>query len=70
MRLLGALIALRRSLRDLPSIAPFLAELGARHAGYGVRAEPYPVVGDALLEAMAEVGCAAWQPSCGLAAVI
>ena len=33
--LLGALIALRRSLRDLPSIAPFLAELGARHARYG-----------------------------------
>ena len=61
--LLGALIALRRSLRDLPSIAPFLAELGARHTRYGVRAEHYPEVGDALLEAMAEVGGAAWQPS-------
>ena len=61
--LLGALVALRRSLRDLSSIAPFLADLGARHAGYGVRAEHYPVVGAALLETMAEVAGAAWQPA-------
>jgi nitric oxide dioxygenase len=60
--LLGALVALRRSLRDLSSIAPFLADLGARHARYGVSAEHYPVVGAALLETMAEVGGAAWQP--------
>jgi hemoglobin-like flavoprotein len=61
--LLGALVALRRSLRDLPSIAPFLAELGARHANYGVRPEHYQVVGAALLETMANLGGSAWQPS-------
>ena len=60
--LLGALVALRRSLRDLSSIAPFLADLGARHARYGVCGEHYPVVGAALLETMAEVAGAAWQP--------
>jgi hemoglobin-like flavoprotein len=61
--LLGALVALRRSLRDLSSIAPFLADLGARHARYGVCAEHYPLVGAALLETMAEVAGAEWQPS-------
>src|SRR3712207_1275081 len=61
--LLGALVALRRSLRDLTSIAPFLADLGARHARYGVCPEHYPLVGAALLETMAEGGGAAWQPS-------
>jgi nitric oxide dioxygenase len=61
--LLGALVALRRSLRDLTSIAPFLADLGARHARYGVGAEHYPLVGAALLETMAEVAGAAWQPA-------
>jgi hemoglobin-like flavoprotein len=61
--LLGALVALRRSLRELSSIAPFLADLGARHARYGVCAEHYPLVGTALLETMAELGGAAWQPS-------
>jgi len=60
--LLGALVALRRSLRDLASIAPFLADLGARHARYGVCAEHYPVVGAALLETMADVAGAAWRP--------
>ena len=59
--LLGALVALRRSLRDLSTIAPFLADLGARHARYGVRVEHYPVVGAALLETMADGG-AAWPP--------
>ena len=61
--LLGALVALRRSLRDLPSIAPFLGDLGARHANYGVRAEHYQIVGAALLETMAELGGSAWHPS-------
>ena len=57
--MLGALVALRRLLRDLSAIAPFLADLGARHAGYGVSAEHYPLVGGALLETMVEV----WQPA-------
>lgn len=61
--LLGALVALRRSLRDLPGIAPFLADLGARHTRYGVRADHYPVVGAVLIETMAEIAGAAWEPA-------
>jgi hypothetical protein len=43
--LLGALVLLRKSLRDLDAIAPKLRELGARHVAYGARPEHYPVVG-------------------------
>jgi hemoglobin-like flavoprotein len=60
--LLGALVALRRSLRDLSAIAPFLADLGARHVRYGVCAEHYALVGAALLETMAEVAGVSWRP--------
>jgi hemoglobin-like flavoprotein len=49
----------------LCSIAPFLADLGTRHARYGVAAEPYPAVGAALRETMAEVAGAVWQPAAG-----
>ena len=47
---------------DLSAIAPVLADLGARHACYGVAAEHYPLVVGALLKTMAEVAGAAWQP--------
>jgi hemoglobin-like flavoprotein len=58
--LLGALVLLRKSLRNLGAIVPSLQALGARHATYGVRAEHYPIVGAALLEALAEIGGSAW----------
>lgn len=60
--LLGALVTVRRSLRDLPAIVPALEKMGARHAGYGVRADHYPVVGSVLLVTMAELGGDAWRP--------
>src|SRR5580765_4338898 len=60
--LLGALVLLRKSLRDLDAIVPKLRELGARHVAYGARPEHYPLVADALIGAMAEVAGAAWQP--------
>jgi hemoglobin-like flavoprotein len=60
--LLGALALLRRSLRDLDAIAPALRALGARHVAYGARPEHYPVVGEVLIAAMAEIAGAAWQP--------
>jgi len=60
--LLGALVLLRKSLRDLDAIVPKLRELGARHVAYGTRAEHYPVVGGALIAAMAELAGDAWQP--------
>jgi len=59
---LRTLVLVRKALRDLDAIVPALRELGARHVGYGSRAEHYPLVADALIGAMAEVAGAAWQP--------
>jgi hemoglobin-like flavoprotein len=59
--LLGTLVLLRKSLRDLGAIVPKLRELGARHAAYGARPEHYPVVGEVLIAAMAAVAGPAWQ---------
>jgi hemoglobin-like flavoprotein len=58
--LLGALVMLRKSLRNLGAIVPALQGLGARHATYGARPEHYPIVGTALLATMAEIGGGAW----------
>ena len=58
--LLGALVLLRKSFRDLDAIAPKLRDLGARHVSYGARPEHYPVVGRALLDALAAVAGDAW----------
>ena len=60
--LLGTLVLLRKSLRDLDAIVPKLRELGARHVGYGAEPEHYPVVGEVLIAAMAEVAGPAWSP--------
>jgi hemoglobin-like flavoprotein len=60
--LLGGLVLLRKSLRDLDPIVPKLRELGARHVAYGAQPEHYPVVGQALIGAMAEVAGPAWLP--------
>ena len=40
--LLGALVLLRKSLRDLGAIVPTLRQLGARHVAYGARPEHTP----------------------------
>lgn len=58
--LLAALVLVRKSLRDLDSIVPKLRQLGARHVAYGARPEHYPVVGQALIAAMAEIAGPAW----------
>ena len=60
--LLGALVLLRRHLRDLETIIPILRGLGARHVAYGARPEHYPVVGEVLIAAMAEVAGDKWRP--------
>jgi hemoglobin-like flavoprotein len=59
--LLGTLVLLRKSLRDLEAIVPKLRQLGARHVAYGAKPEHYAVVGSALLEAMAELAGKAWN---------
>ncbi len=61
--LLGTLILLRKSLRDLDAIVPKLRELGARHVGYGAMPAHYPVVGEALLAAMGDVAGEPWRPA-------
>ena len=60
--LLGTLVLLRRSLRDLNAIVPKLRELGARHVAYGAQPEHYPVVGAVLIAAMATIAGPAWRP--------
>jgi len=60
--LLGALVLLRKSLRDLDRIVPALYDMGARHVAYGARAEHYPVVGAVLIASMAEIAGDAWRP--------
>ena len=59
--LLGALVLLRKSLRDLDAVVPTLRKLGARHVAYGAQPAHYPVVGATLIWAMAEVAGNDWQ---------
>jgi len=65
--LLSTLVLLRKSLRNLDAIVPKLHALGARHVAYGARPEHYPVVGQALIGAMAEIAGDAWRPEYELA---
>jgi hemoglobin-like flavoprotein len=60
--LLGTLVLLRKSLRDLGAIVPKLRDLGARHVAYGAEPAHYPVVGQVLIASMAEVAGDAWRP--------
>jgi hemoglobin-like flavoprotein len=46
MSMIGAAVM---GLSNLEKLAPVVRELGARHAGYGVRTEHYATVGAALL---------------------
>jgi hemoglobin-like flavoprotein len=46
MSMIGAAVA---GLKNLETLAPVVRQLGARHAGYGVRTEHYATVGSALL---------------------
>jgi methyl-accepting chemotaxis protein len=65
--LLGTLVLLRKSLRDLDAILPKLYELGARHVAYGARPEHYAVVDAVLIASMEEIAAEAWRPAYGLA---
>jgi nitric oxide dioxygenase len=60
--LLGTLVLLRKSLRDLDAIVPKLRELGARHVAYGALPEHYPVVGGVLIGSMEQIAGEAWRP--------
>ena len=60
--LLGALVLLRKSLRDLDAVTPKLRDMGARHVRYGAQPEHYPVVGQVLIGAMQKTAGDAWKP--------
>lgn len=61
-KLLATLVLVRKSLRDLDTLAPKLRELGERHGAYGAQAAHYPVVGAVLIESMAQLAGDAWRP--------
>ena len=61
--LLGALVLLRKSLRDLDRDRPRAAARWAPATSrYGARPEHYPVVGEVLIAAMAEIAGDDWRP--------
>jgi hemoglobin-like flavoprotein len=57
-----AIAAVLDHLEDAPWLAQTLGALGAKHVQYGVTAEMYDMVGDALLATFAEVAAEAWTP--------
>jgi hemoglobin-like flavoprotein len=61
IKLLGTLVLLRKSLRDLGAIVPKLRDLGSRHDSYGAHPEHYAVVKDVLIASMAEVTGPQWR---------
>jgi hemoglobin-like flavoprotein len=65
--LLGALVLLRKSLRDIDAIVPTLRALGARHVAYGAEPTHYTVVGDVLIASLAEIAGDVWRPEHELA---
>jgi len=56
------LTALVDHVEDAAWLSRELAALAASHASYGVTADMYPWVGDALLETLAEACGEAWTP--------
>ena len=58
--LLAALATVARNLHEAAALEQPLRELGARHQAYGALPEHYPVVRDALLDAMAEAAGEKW----------
>ena len=64
---LGTLVLLRNSFRDLDAIVPKLEALGARHVAYGAKPEHYLVAGEVLIASLAEVAGDAWTAEYELA---
>jgi hemoglobin-like flavoprotein len=59
-RLVDEILGLVDAAGDLPAFLERARQLGARHQGYGVHADDYPFVGDALVTALAEVTGDGW----------
>jgi hemoglobin-like flavoprotein len=61
-KLMAMLAAVVNGLDDLQTILPAASALAKRHAGYGAKAEHYPVVGAALLWTLEKGLGGAWTP--------
>jgi hemoglobin-like flavoprotein len=61
-KLVATLATVANGLSDLPSILPAASALAKRHVGYGVKAEDYAPVGDALLWTFERGLGAHWTP--------
>lgn len=61
-KLLAALSLVIQNLRKPAVLKKILAELGARHRGYGAQPNHYPLVTQTLLDVMAEMAGALWTP--------
>lgn len=59
----GALIAVLEHLEDAPWLGATLATLGERHRHYGVTPAMYDVVGDVLVETLADTCAESWTPA-------
>jgi hemoglobin-like flavoprotein len=57
-----AIAAVLDHLEDAPWLEATLGSLGAKHTSYGVTAEMYSMVGEALLATLAEIAAEAWTP--------
>lgn len=65
--LTGALVAVIDHVEDATWLTETLGGMGAKHVSYGVTAEMYPWVADALLATLAEVASEAWTAEVALA---
>lgn len=61
-KFLSTLVILRRSWRDMGEVLSELEWLGGDHLRYGVLPDHYPLLGDALIETMIEIGGSRWKP--------
>lgn len=59
-KLMGVLATAVGALDRIEELVPTLRDMGARHAGYGVTPDHYPVVGAALLETLEAALGDAW----------
>jgi hemoglobin-like flavoprotein len=60
MQMLGTAIS---NLHEVDKIIPIVEELGRRHVGYGVTAEHYELVGEALLWTVEQTLALAFTPA-------
>jgi hemoglobin-like flavoprotein/uncharacterized protein YjbI with pentapeptide repeats len=61
-KLFNSLILLVEGLRTPDILVPVLKDLGARHKGYGILSEYYPLMGEVLLNTFAEYLQESWTP--------